>query len=200
MARPGMMTMIATLRSLCNATTSDATIGTETYFTDDHLQQILDSTQRLWSDVPLQPVPDVVDGALVYLTYQIPPYIPRVFEEQGSSSGWAMRTTNGTLVDPSTYSVNYESGTLTFNADTNGASYVLDCRTYNINRAASNVWLRKASFAYQDVDWGSDNHTLRASQQFNHALHMAERYALLAGGSSGRFVRPDEVVLYDGIE
>ncbi len=193
MARPGMATLIAAVRAMANATTSDATIGSETYFTDDHIQQILDSTQTVWRDVPLQPAPDVQDGSLVYLDYHIPDYVPRVFEESGASSGWAIRTTLGTLIDPADYTVNYNSGIITFDSDTGGTSYIIDCRTYNLNRSASNVWLRKASFAYQDVDWGSDNHTLEASQKFNHALHMADLYAAKAGGTVGRLVRVDEV-------
>lgn len=192
MARPGMATLIATLRSLTNATTSDATIGSETYFSDDHLQTILDATRQEWRDIPLQPAPDKQDGVLVYLTYLIPAYVPRHFEESGASSGWAVRDAFGALVPEVDYTVNYQSGTITFDSDTSGKAYLLSCRTYNLNRAASNVWLQKASFAYQDVDWSSDNHRLQASQQFAHALHMADLYAAKSGPHVGRFIRADE--------
>lgn len=194
MARPGMANLIASLRALTNAETTEITVGGETYFSDDHLEMLLDATQQIWQDIPLDPRPDVQDGSLVYQTYRIPDYVPRMLEEAGVSSGWAVRNVFGTLVPAENYVVNYQAGTITFNSDTGGTHYLLDCRTYNLNRAASTVWLKKAGFAYQDVDWGSDNHRLQASQQFMHALHMAETYAAKAGLQIGRLVRSDESV------
>lgn len=194
MARTGLTNLISQLRALTNATSSDMTIGAETYFSDDHLQMILDSTQQVWEGILLEPRPDYEDGTPNYFAYSIPTILLRAFEEGGSAdSGWVLYTRAGTEVDLADYTPNYQSGTIVFDSDTDGASFRLSCRTYNLNRAASNIWLQKASFAYQNVNWESDNHRLEASQEFAHAVQMAEFYAAKAGAQTAHLVRTDEV-------
>ncbi len=194
MARTGLANLISLLRALTNTTTNDVTLGAETYFSDDHLQMMLDATQQVWERVPLIPQPIYTAGVPTYLTYAIPTHIPRFFEEGATTdSGWLVYDSTGTVVDLADYTPNYSAGTLEFAVDTDGASFTLACRTYNLYRAASNVWLQKASFAYQNVDWSSDNHQLQASQEFAHAVQMAEYYATKAGSQVARLIRSDEI-------
>lgn len=194
MARAGLANLISLLRVLTNTTPNDITLNGETYFADDHLQMMLDSTQQVWTRVPLIPQPVYIDGAPIYLTYALPNHIPRFFEEGDAiESGWFVYDSTGTVVDLADYTPNYPAGTLEFAADTDGGSFTISCRTYNLYRAASNIWLQKASFAYQNVDWTSDNHQLQASQEFAHAVQMAEYYATKAGSQVARLVRSDEI-------
>ncbi len=193
MARAGLSTLIARLRAMTNAGTSDATVAGTTYFSDDHLQTVLDTTQTLWQRVNLIPRPEFIDGEVVHTEYFIPDYVPRQFEENEVDSGWFIRTADGVAVDSGDYTPNYEAGHITFDADTDGAEYHLSCRTYNLHRAASNVWQQKAAFVYADTNWQADNHRLDAAQVFDHCHKMATYHAQLAGVLVSRLIRTDAI-------
>ena len=190
-ARTGMTTLITHLRSLTNAGTADVTLAGRTYFSDDHLQTALDATQTYWQRVPLISRPEHIDGDTVHHEYHIPDFIPRWFEENATASGWAVRDSTGAEVDSADYTVNYQAGRITFTADTEGAFYLLYCRTYNPHRAASRVWAQKAAFASANVDWQIDNHEVHDAGYFEHCQQMAALHATLAGPTIARLVRTD---------
>ena len=192
MPRSGLSTLIATLRQLTNAGTAEATLGSITYFTDDHLQAELDRTQRTWRRIPLHSVPVLVNGAYEYYDYRIPSELGASIESAAADSGWAVKDGTGTTQGTASYTVNYDARNVTFTADQHGAAYYLDCRTYDLNRAAAAVWRSKAGFCASNVDWQSDNHRLSAAQEHEHCLRMVAHFESLAGAQHGRFVRTDE--------
>jgi hypothetical protein len=191
MARAGLSTLISRLRAMTNAGTSDATVAGTTYFSDDHLQDILDTTQTLWQRIPLIPRPELIDAEVVHIEYFVPDFIPRQFEQNAVDSGWFIRRADGLTIDPADYTPNYEAGHITFDTDTAGASYTLSCRTYNLHRAASNIWQQKAAFVYADTNWQADNHRLDSAQVFDHCHKMANYHAQLAGMLVSRLIRTD---------
>jgi hypothetical protein len=193
MPRSGMTTLIALTRHLTNAGTAEATLGSVTYFTDDHMQAELDRTARVWRRVPLERLPVLIDGAYQYFDYAIPPQIGAHFEEAGADSGWALKDGTGATIGTALYTVNHAARRLSFSSDQGGSLYYLDARSYDPHRAAAAIWRHKAGFAAARVDWESDNHHIQAAQEYEHCLRMAAHYDALAGATTGRFFRADEL-------
>lgn len=192
MPRTGMTALIVHLRALCNAGTADHTLGTVTYYSDDHLQAALDRTAQTWRRVPLITLPVLVNGASQTYEYAIPAEIGAFFELPATDSGWALKDGVGATIGTALYSVNADARRLSFSADQLGAGYYLDARTYEPYRAASAIWREKAGFVAARVDWESDNHRIQAAQEHAHCLRMAAHFDALAGAQTGRFVRDDE--------
>lgn len=183
MARAGMSNLIAELRSLAQVGTSDHTLNSITFWSDDQLQEMLDRYRQTWKRVLLESAEDYIDGDYSYTEYVIPSRL-KWFEESAASSGWALRDSAGAAVVAS-HTINYESGIITFAADTRDADYYLDARTYDLYSAAADVWRRKASFVASATDWKSDNHDIKASQEYKHCLAMAEHFEGMAGAGAG---------------
>lgn len=192
MPRTGMTALIAHLRHLTNAGTADHTLGTATFYNDDHLQAALDRTAQTWRRVPLTALPTLVNGASQTYDYSIPAEIGTSFEAPAADSGWALKDGLGTTIGTALYSLNAEAHRLSFSADQLGAAYYLDARSYDPHRAAAAIWREKAAFAATRVDWESDNHRIQAAQEHAHCLRMAEHFDALAGARAGRFARADE--------
>lgn len=188
--RAGMAHLIARLRGMTRAGSADATLNGVTYFTDEQLQQLLDTTAQQHRHIELIPVPQSENGTLVYKSYAIPAEIPYAFETEAADSGWQLRDAAGQAVTG--YSVNYAAGRIEFTSDTGGRLYFLDCRSYNLHQAAAAVWQQKAAFASPDADWQADNHRYDAATVFQHCLQMAALHARLAGPVVAKMLRSDE--------
>jgi len=192
-ARPGMANLIAELRENCNAGTADYTVGATTYWTDDQIQTEFDRTQNRVRGALLDVRPQITAGSVQFFDYIIPVEVGQFIEENGDATdGWIVNTGNWQAVDASTYSVNYQARIITFNANTHGSAFFLDCRSYDMFGVAATIWRRKAAAAAGQVDWKSDNHMVNASQEYDHCMAMAERFDRRAGIQTGTFVRNDE--------
>lgn len=194
-ARSGMTTLIQEARRLANVGTADYTAGTVTYFSDDHLQDFLDRYRTQHRQLDLNAQPEYIDGAYTYLDYPLPLAAEWVEQGTASGSGWAVRDSAGSAA-PS-YTVNYAARVITFAADTENLTYYLDVRTFDLNQAVADIWETKAGFAYDAVDWASDNHDIKAEQEYKHCLEMASKFRLKGGAVMGgirmsRMVRVDE--------
>jgi hypothetical protein len=60
-----------------------------------------------------------------------------------------------------------------------------------VYRAAAEVWDTKAGLYESAVDWSSDNHSVKRSQQVTNARKMAMKMRTLAGPMVSRRVRTD---------
>lgn len=192
--RATMATLITRLRGLCEAGVEDYVLAGDTYWTDIQLQDHLDGGREDWRMVPLEARPEIVaDSVYDYLDYRIPAEIGRDFEEAGTGSIWAVKQSDGTVISTSSYTVNYRAGIIRFNTDQDAESFYLDCRTFNLNAAAREVWEMKAAHAVAGVDWKTDNHAISASQEYDHCMAQAERFRKLAQGiRTVKMVRTDE--------
>lgn len=185
--RAGMANLIQELRAAANVGTDEYSVDGVTYWTDDQLQTRLDKTQETHVRLLLQERP-VYTGDWEYYEYLIPagPH----FEQSGTDSGWVVRDSLGGTVTG--YTVNYAARKITFSADQEGASYYLDCRTYNLNAAAADVWEWKAAHVAAAFDWSSDNHSVKASQEYEHCMAQAAKFRGRAGIKSSKMFRTDE--------
>lgn len=207
MARTGMGNLIQRVRGLSKAGTADYTVGDDTYFSDDHIQDILDGNADLLIDSPFAWLPQTISGTVNYLTAQNQ---YRDFEEAVSGTArWAIRDNTGNLIGTANYSANYRAGRVTFGANQGGTAYYLTAYTYDVHAAAAEVWrMRLANFA----DWyafsfkaGDTTEQFSRQQAFDHAEKMLAEMESRAGsnviGSGGdirvsEFMRTDVNVSY----
>ena len=157
--RTGMSDLVQTVRELSNAGTSEMTVGTVTYFSDDHIQASLDNHRRDFQFENMEVYPEQAVGSIVYKEFHTEPYV-----EAGTN--FYLQTTGGTVVGTALYSVDYTRGVITFTNDTVGTSFYASGRTYDVYSAAADIWDRKAANVANQVDWSSDNHSVKNSQVF----------------------------------
>lgn len=189
MARAGMANLITELRRRTMAGTADVTLGTVTYWSDNQLQDVLDTYRETLRQITLSAIPTRVGTSYSYTEYPIPSQLEWV-EENATDSGWQLVDSAGGSA-PS-YTVNYKAHMITFAADTANLNYYLDCRAYDLNQAAGDVWESKASFVAGNVDWKSDNHDIKASQEYAHCMKQAQTWRGKSGLLVAKMVRTDE--------
>lgn len=189
-ARGGMADLILATRRLSNAGTADLTTGWgETLFSDDHVQDALDRYRRDLNRVPLTPEPEHAGGRVVTLDYYAP--AGNLEAPDGDSLVFAIEDTNGDVIDPADYTVDYARGHIRFSADREGQALYLWARTYDVKRAAADIWRQKAAYYAEQHDYTIDNHSMSRSQLIAHCLTMAEKLEREAGIRSVSFVRTD---------
>lgn len=184
MARSGMANVIADLRGMTETSISDYSIvtgeGTVTYWTDNQLQDRLDRQRTDYNRLLLNKEPRYVDGgSVIYQDY----YFPAGYWEEasGGTAVWEVQDSTGAAIGTASYSVNYRAGHIRFTQNTSGSAYYLIARQYDLNRAAADVWRRKAAHVASNVDWSSDNHSFKDSQESARYLKMAQYYETQAG-------------------
>jgi hypothetical protein len=181
MARAGMATLIAELRRLVSEPSTDT-------YSDDLLQSALDRYQKIVKRAVIVPLSNYSGGSFTYTEYPIPAKVGQWLEENQTGSGWALRDANGNAA-PS-YTVNYASRLLTFASDTTGTEYYLDCRAYDLFSTAADIWEEKAAAALAP-DWKSDNHDVKASQEYAMCMKRAEHFRTIAGPAVIELYRGD---------
>lgn len=191
-ARDGMANLILRLRAMCNVGTADYSIAGTTYWIGDQLEDRLDHHRTEHRNIVLTATPYPTNGSFTYTEYRLPVDIRDV--EEADSGYWRVFSTLG--VDQTVnedYTVNYESGIITFTADTGGDNFLLDATMFDLYRAAAEVWDDKSGHYGLMVDWSSDNHSIKASQKREQAEKMADYFRKLAGPKVSRLVRLDEI-------
>lgn len=141
------------------------------------------------------------------MTWLVVQSLYRDFEEAASGTArWIVRNSTGAEIGTANYSVDYRQGQFTFTSDQSGSAYFITAYTYDIHRAAADVWRQRlANFA----DWyrfSADNQTFDRQQAFEHAQDMiaelekkaGDNLVANAGGDlrSHTFVRTDINVSY----
>ena len=179
-----MSDLITTVRELSNAGTTDYTINGQSYFSDDHIQTALDNNRKDFQFMPTEVYPEQAVGSVVYKEFHTEPYI-----EAGTN--FYLQYAGGTVVGTALYSVDYTRGVITFTNDTAGTAFYVTGRTYDVNMAASEIWKRKASNVANQVDWSSDNHSVKNSQVFQFYTKQAEYFASMGKQNTVTIYRGD---------
>jgi len=171
--RTGMTDLVQTVRELSNAGTSEFIVGTSTYFSDDHIQTVLDNHRQDLQYEPMEVHPEQAVGSVVYREFRTAPNLE-------SGTVFYLQYAGGTAVGTSLYSVDYTRGVVTFTNDTAGTAFYVTARTYDVNAAAADIWKRKASNVANQVDWSSDNHSIKGSQAYQFYMQQANYFQGLA--------------------
>lgn len=179
MARSGMSNLITRLRQATSAGTADYTVGSDTYWSDDNIEDVLDSNSRLLIDTPLIWREQNISGTTNYLIAQS--YYRDFEEAESGTARWQVRDSSGNAVGTANYTADYRRGQITFSTDQGGTSYYLTAYTYDINAAAADIWRQRLANFSQWYDFSADNQNFSRSQAFDHAEKMVAFYDQQAG-------------------
>jgi hypothetical protein len=184
MARAGMTEIIAALRGMTDAAADEYTVAGITYWSDDQLQELLDRCRHDYYSQPLSPAVENVGGAIVYQSYY---WRGEQHVERLASGGaaWLLQNASGVEAGTADYTPYYDAGYVRFATDQVGAGWALTYRAYDLDRAASLVWERKAAHVASRFDLSTDNHDLKRSQMRQAYLHMAAHYRNQSSGAIG---------------
>ena len=189
MARTGMQTLIDTVRGYANAAPDEWTVTTDTsyteYWSDEEIQRVLDRHKREYIHVPLEPVTSYSGGSAVVLQY-----LTEIDNIEGGTL-FSVEDTSGTV---SGYTADYTRGIVTFSTDQSGKSFYWSGFAYDLDAAAADIWRMKASHVAGLVDFSTDGHSVKRSQQAQAYLNMAGYYqqrSASEGVTTAKIVRDD---------
>lgn len=181
--RLGMTDLVNRLRQMAQADIAEYVLGGETYWSSEHLQDVLDRHRLDNFQETVYPTAQFENGATIYRDY----YWQYGNAEQLTSGSaiWQLWTVDGVAVGTADYTADYNNQHIEFGTATDGASYLLNYRVYDLNRAASEVWRLKAANVASNFDIRTDNHDLKRSQKVKQYLDMAAQFDRLAASGSG---------------
>lgn len=169
-ARSGMVAMISSVRGMTNAGTADYTISGSAYWTDDQVQNVLDTHRVDFYEHELTPISAIESGVVVYKTFRAP------YRNLESGTPFVLADGLGAAAGTANYSADYVNGIVTFTANQGGTAWYLTARAYDLNASAADIWRMKAAHASADFDFSTDNHSIKGSQVSIQCLKMADYY------------------------
>jgi hypothetical protein len=177
-ARTGMINLILRLRGMTEAAVADYSVDGVSYWTDGQLQDILDQYRTTLETVPLTSIYELSGGTTIFKDY---PIDYGDLEESGSGVPyWSLTDSTSTEVTAS-YTVDYIKGRIRFASTTNGVVYFLKARSYDLSRAAAQVWREKMSHTASLYDFRAENQQFVRSQWFEHCKAMVDYYENRSG-------------------
>lgn len=170
--RSGMQTLIDTVRSYANAGASEWTVAgdssTRSFWDDTEIQRVLDRHKLEHIHVDMQAIDSYSGGSVVYLQYRA----GRGDIESGTAV-FKIENVSGTITG---YTMDYARGVATFSTNQAGTALYWSGFEYDLNAAAADIWRLKASHTAEIVDWATDGHNVKRSQQRQACLDMASYY------------------------
>ncbi len=182
MARLGMANLLTRLRSLVD----DASA---TVWTDDTLQDRLDECRVELYEEPLISEPESADSDTIYLNYHT--RWRNLEEATSGTTAWRVYDAQGTTIGTANYTADYIRGILTFTADQEGSARYIHARSYDLNRAAANLWLERAATKAEGYNFTADGASFSRGQWFDHCLKMSEYYEGRSRPMVVRIIRDD---------
>ena len=190
MARTGMQTLIDTVRGYANAAPDEWAISTDTslieYWSDEEIQRVLDRHKREYIHELMDAQPTYESGTTVFKQY--------LLGATNVESGTAVFKIEDSAGTVSGYTVDYERGIVTFSTDQNGKAFYWSGFAYDLDAAAADIWRMKASHVAGLVDFSTDGHSVKRSQQAQQYLTMAGYYqqrSASEGVVTAKIVRDD---------
>ena len=195
-ARTGMATLINQTRMYAEAGTADYTLvrtgGTITYWGDDEIQDVLERCRKDIYREPLLKIPTHIAGGSIEWTLYQSRYT-LMEQTLSGTANFVLRNSAGSIIGTALYSVDYQRGLITFAADTGGSTYFLTARSYNLQKAAADIWRMKASHVADRYDLQTGEIGLDRSQLMKHYIKMADMYDGEGGPETVKMHRSDAV-------
>lgn len=161
--RSGMTDLVSQFRSYLQES------GT-VIFSDERIQQILDSNSNYFNQHPLFVDPYYLNRSIVYYDY----FVNKSFLEGTATNTVRIFNTNGSTV--TNYSSDFVNGKFTFSIDTRGSAYYMSGREFNFFKAVSEGWKEKASFYSTQFDFKVEGREYKKSQIIKSCLDLAKQY------------------------
>lgn len=167
---PGMDDLVQQLRELSDVSTNDFVIASDTYWSFEQLQTILDRHRVTIYQQELEPWPSLgTANVYIYQEYHAP-----LGNLESGTAVFSVQQLNGGSAPA--YTADYNTGIITFTADTAGTAYMLTARAYDVNAAAADVWRAKMANAAKYFDFSTDNHSFKKSQFKANCMEMAKYF------------------------
>lgn len=194
-SRSGMVDIVSEVRALAAVGPADYTIAGDPYWTDAQVEAELDKHYEYIVCQPMEAVGTYgTTGAWTYTDY----YVGASWVEQtdGGTATFYIQDGTGALIASADYSVDYQNGVVTFDADTVGAVRNVTCYAYDVNAAAAEIWRKKGQYYFSAVDFSTDNHSIKREQIYQHCIQQAQHFELMAWGAndSADLVRSDDLI------
>ena len=190
MARTGMQTLIDTVRGFANAAPDEWEVSTDssivTYWSDDEIQRVLDRHKAEYIHELMDAQPTYESGSSVYKRYLL-----GVANVESGTAVFKVEDVAGTV---SGYTADYTRGIVTFSTDQSGKSFYWSGFSYDLYAAAADIWRMKASHVAGLVDFSTDGHSIKRSQQAQQYLNMSQYFqsrSASEGVTTTKIVRDD---------
>jgi hypothetical protein len=185
-----MQTLIDTVRGFANAAPDEweVTSGSSivTYWSDDEIQRVLDRHKQEYIHELMDAQPTYESGSSVYKRYLL-----GVANVESGTAVFKVEDVSGTV---SGYTADYTRGIVTFSTDQSGKSFYWSGFAYDLYAAAADIWRMKASHVAGLVDFSTDGHSIKRSQQVQQYLNMSQYFqsrSASEGVQTSRIVRND---------
>lgn len=192
-----MASLITTVRDLTASGTADYTVGSTTYWTDDQIEDVLDTMRMDVIEERVEPVASEIDsgGTARYYNYQSA-YTYYETTDAGTAI-FTIRDSGGTVLGTATYTPDYNRGNIVFSTDTTGSARWINGRSYDVHAAAAEIWTRKAGHVADRFDFTADGASFKASQLYDHYMRQASDQIAQSptGGLINTTMWRDDVIL-----
>jgi hypothetical protein len=169
-----MTNLVNRLRALSNAGTANYTAGTITYWTDDHLQDVLGRHETWVVEDMLTWIPQNIGGTANYLTAQ--GRYKDLEEAESGTARWQIRSSVGVAEGTANYTADYVQGRVTWSTDQGGTAYMLTGYSYDLYAAAVDVLEQTLAYSHLWYDFSADNQSFDRSQIKDNINDLIARY------------------------
>ena len=164
--------MIDTVRGYADADPEEQTVESGssivTYWSDEEIQRVLDRHKTEYIHALMDAQPTYESGSSVFKQYLL-----GTGNVESGTAVFKIEDTAGTVTG---WTADYTRGIVTFTADQSGKSFYWSGFAYDLDAAAADIWRMKASHVAGLVDFSTDGHSIKRSQQARAYLDMANYY------------------------
>jgi len=165
MARSGMATLISRTRRMVDDSAGSV-------WTDDDVQDVLDTTKQRVQREELSMEKTLLSTS----SYEYKVYHSRYGDLEAGTAQFKLEDSSGSQRGTADYTADYVRGVVTMTADQAGTKLYLTAWTYDLNRAASELWRERAGQVASYYNVNTDGHNLSRSQWYDHCMKMATDY------------------------
>ncbi|MBI4496850.1 MAG: hypothetical protein HY689_02985 [Chloroflexi bacterium] len=189
-ARSGMAVLIDQVRTLTQASTAEYTLGTASFWDDDHVQELLDGHRVDVYRELLTPIPKHVGGGSIqWLEYRS--QFRNLEQTDGGTAVFIVEDSTGADSGTANWTADYQRGIVTFTADQRGTSYFLTGRAYDLYGAAADLLTAWAAREKLQFDFSTDGQRFHRSQKVKMLMQMAVEYRRQQWPRTAAMVRSD---------
>jgi hypothetical protein len=181
--RATMTDLILELRGMSEAGVNDYTVAGVAFWSDKHLQDILDKKQTE-VDYEQMDIFSTRAGSI----YEYKEYYTGHTNWEGTPT---IRDGYGSSIVGTLYTFEPVSGEVEFTDDQYGSARFISGYYYDVNGAAAEVWRKKMGNAAKMYDFSTDRHNLARSQYMDHCKQMWQFYEGQAGPNIIQIYRED---------
>ena len=189
-ARTGMANLITRLRNMADAGTAEYVLDATTYWSDDHLEDILDQyTIEVHREKLAEEYTYDAGGTARYHDFYS--MFGNLEEDTSGTTRWLITASDGSHIGTADYTGNYINGHIRFTGDQAGSSRYLTSWSYSLPLAAADIWRHRASSLAHFVTARMDDQTLSQGEWFDHCMKLANHFAGQAGIQQSEVRRND---------